>query len=1375
MKKRILSMLLLAVMIVTALPLAVLSVSAAEEEVVLTEEDYTALYVQNGLVSMYDFFRLNSYWGGSATLPVAPIFSDKYATADSRLSGTGGWIVVRRSHTYNGTYEGFTQSYSASTESWVNLRVPDGGQVVYATEAEAKAALAALDAAMKPAGYDYFVARNPMLDATYQKDVNAYRSQAASVLLGFRTFGSSELYINMPVVSALDYHDQDGAAQRIPFKFGPGYLQMDYHHGQSYLTYSAPSAKDGDVTVEITMTSGDGVYPTAPEQEHASYFIFGDVSLVKSAAGVYTSFRSYNGTGSRNFDDFTLAGDEYTPHKFALFLNRTRDGSSSIVTSRLVVDNEEKVAAGTAKDTTPDNVASILGFSSAANQRIYSIRVYSRQLTDAERAQNHFADLLKWYKIDPLVYTKLDDVVKADIAAEFASYEIGGDAAVRAEIEEKYVGIVNEVVYGELLVGDDSEACAAFHEVAMALSLDISGILVLNNGLRAQVYEVVNALPTAQKTNRAMVQGAVDNTINAILKAQYGPYLPQEVISYKDIYVKQDQLVTWVDLFAARPSDGNLYMDWSYPEETYNLRHWKEGTSSTWNPLKKRVKQESGEQHFRDTYVFRDSDDQNFSFGDIPDANWGHTNIRTYGDGRLICGKNNVLKLHTPNSQGSLTYEFVMAIQGAGSPNFQLDAFRLYTSANASQVKVSSISYYGYGGDVSQKEGALLNASPSNSYVKYTNSFNLAITIDRTVGNDTGHYYIKEYRTDANGNTLYSFPRTEITKLVRTSGNDYISRQEIDGAWYYTCTSKEYGTVVVFTENESGKPEYITVTEEGTQYLAFYAVVNGSVDETPIMYENAAGTREAYTGNGKVATTVKGPYLVNPPREVEQGTEGASPKISYAGMQTIGVHINGQRTAEVAGIPYTPGDIGWVGNGSDPTFFAVRAYACVLTQEELDQNHFADLAGYAGFDLSKYMLLSDAQRKTLHTAFAAYEVGGNRAAAIEAYEEQVSAMAYDFGSNSDAAKHFVEVCRAFALDTTALYPLSQVSRERVFQAFADVDPTASYLIPVLQKQLADAIAEELSAHYAAALGHSAIAFEGWQVRLTGALGLRALFSTNLVTVAELEARGIKVKTGVLTACADDADLDDLRAVISPSGEITLEEGGDITMAKGYWTGEETGAVIDGDIAYYTVDTLIPDDEPDFDERAFFYLGYVIVTDEAGETTVFFEETTTMNGRRSGDEMSLLALSETARDDYGIVYPNIQRVLNSVEEEVAYVSALVGGKGLFDYKLVSTGDPAALNAFQEMLAEKTAVRMQTILSSESAKYTEGLVYLGVADNVYGNGYYGISTVAGNIYLWHNSGAKIDDVLAFFSEILDSFAKDGKDIQLLDNHDYVRRVQ
>ena len=63
MKKRILAMLLLVVMLVSALPLAVLPTLAVEEEDKTYEEkDYNALYVQDGLAFAADFFRTNRYW-----------------------------------------------------------------------------------------------------------------------------------------------------------------------------------------------------------------------------------------------------------------------------------------------------------------------------------------------------------------------------------------------------------------------------------------------------------------------------------------------------------------------------------------------------------------------------------------------------------------------------------------------------------------------------------------------------------------------------------------------------------------------------------------------------------------------------------------------------------------------------------------------------------------------------------------------------------------------------------------------------------------------------------------------------------------------------------------------------------------------------------------------------------------------------------------------------------------------------------------------------------------------------------------------------------------------------------------------------------------
>ena len=78
MKKRLLSILLLVAMLVTAVPLAAISVLAADVEPQaagreFTEEDYNALYKQEGLLFWQDFFRLNSYWGAAAPeMPDAP-------------------------------------------------------------------------------------------------------------------------------------------------------------------------------------------------------------------------------------------------------------------------------------------------------------------------------------------------------------------------------------------------------------------------------------------------------------------------------------------------------------------------------------------------------------------------------------------------------------------------------------------------------------------------------------------------------------------------------------------------------------------------------------------------------------------------------------------------------------------------------------------------------------------------------------------------------------------------------------------------------------------------------------------------------------------------------------------------------------------------------------------------------------------------------------------------------------------------------------------------------------------------------------------------------------------------------------------------------
>ena len=70
MKTRLISFLLLLVLIVTSIPMSALSfVSFAEESegenttsMEMTEEQYNALYVQDGLIYSLDFYKLNEHW-----------------------------------------------------------------------------------------------------------------------------------------------------------------------------------------------------------------------------------------------------------------------------------------------------------------------------------------------------------------------------------------------------------------------------------------------------------------------------------------------------------------------------------------------------------------------------------------------------------------------------------------------------------------------------------------------------------------------------------------------------------------------------------------------------------------------------------------------------------------------------------------------------------------------------------------------------------------------------------------------------------------------------------------------------------------------------------------------------------------------------------------------------------------------------------------------------------------------------------------------------------------------------------------------------------------------------------------------------------------
>ena len=87
MKKRVLSLLLMLVMLVSAMPLLVFSTSAAAAE---KSYDYSSLYVTDGATLMVDFFTTNEIWiaeGAKETtaFPTSPVYGEDYANIDDRM------------------------------------------------------------------------------------------------------------------------------------------------------------------------------------------------------------------------------------------------------------------------------------------------------------------------------------------------------------------------------------------------------------------------------------------------------------------------------------------------------------------------------------------------------------------------------------------------------------------------------------------------------------------------------------------------------------------------------------------------------------------------------------------------------------------------------------------------------------------------------------------------------------------------------------------------------------------------------------------------------------------------------------------------------------------------------------------------------------------------------------------------------------------------------------------------------------------------------------------------------------------------------------------------------------------------------------------
>ena len=447
--------------------------------------DYDSLYVQDGLKSQIDFFKLNSYWGETVTLPEAP--ASQIGTVPVYRTDKE-WIVVRWNNTSKIAYYHLD---NITTDA-----VSNGATVphLFATQADAEAKAAALRTSTGNALWDAIPypgnAGENVTDA-YKELITAYKTAVNAQLAAFTVKGDYNFTLSSHGFSQRDWHDQSGKTQYAPYTYADGYLQMNSGHADNFLLLTPMMPTSGVLTGEYIVTSGEARSSTVNFMHTSDVTV--KLGKVDAGSTVFNGFSKYSGTfeetsSGRTFaTPYTAAISNITPYSLATVVDRG-DGSGALSAS-LYFNGMQIGATETTTDSSPStNIATQLGYSSANVQnRFYAVRYYDRALTAAEYAQNHFADLAKFYRLDVAMYDLLSDALRAELYAAVADFTLAEGTDPEAILEA--MAPVFHKAYDGIEIYEDADKNALFLELAELACLDLATIRNLDADARAAIAD----------------------------------------------------------------------------------------------------------------------------------------------------------------------------------------------------------------------------------------------------------------------------------------------------------------------------------------------------------------------------------------------------------------------------------------------------------------------------------------------------------------------------------------------------------------------------------------------------------------------------------------------------------------------------------------------------------------------------------------------------------------------------------------------------------------------------------------------------------------------------------------------------------------------
>ncbi len=1001
-------------------------------------------------------------------------------------------------------------------------------------------------------------------------------------------------------------HTATGDFQRVPFTPKAGYVS--FVRPLIYLNDAIPTT--GQLPQHYLEMSGFG--NTLPATALSHQLIFKANSLNSG------SFLQLHGTGfyvyaEGNIVQITKLGASSNPALSSrpelvkgqindfLFGYENNGGKN---TYGVAANGSDYVTTDIASPTV--NANNLLGFSSTTDMDLYAMRSYDHVLSAEEIAQNHFADLAKYYKLDITAYLNfLTEDQKANVRTRLADFDIGGDASVRAAVTAAYLNLLEELYYS-------AYADMPLHDVVLAAQQNPAILNALSAEKIATLTDAFTWLDLNYAWSGQVVRSVWDDALTSLwpdVELPVEATFTQE--QYNKHYARIDRLVNWFDFFAADPSYQQYLDPYNFDgtETEYEQHYFKPGeelpfVKAGWLGMRNEARTGGfypSERVFGDGYIsLKNPVYSNLSF-DAPTAPL----------------RDNAMPETDRLAYSDKTYEFVFSNFVGGGSVFMMDSIRtnIYQSWSGDELELRGVNEHKlYINDT----GAVVGGYLSNHTTVPTASFG----------------------SPAIGHTLYM----TLDKQEKTENGYYLVFKGADGK--YTSIEEitaEQAAAFAPGADLTVNAQFVSVTD--TAALAASGLAQDGL--TAEIYILRHLGRHTYTLG----------------MDLQQYTTG-----------TLINHGS-----------YTDS----LGSGATMHLYAIRSYDVVLTEDEMQQNHFIDLAKFYSLDITLYETMTEAQKQRLYDEMAPYYLADDAAAVKTAYKTALVEAIYGAENLGADVRAFLEQAAQLNIDTRLIMQMPEGIRADVISAWSGFAGTGTD-----EKILCGLLDEKLALYTDELLAQSAIQWMGYEVLLSELVengvtynaGIRAQFKFNKEAIELLISRGYTVKVGAKATLLENGAA--IERCVYENGEW-----------KPYY---EAGDRADYDRFYVTItfpSTMTDEKKLQAYAADFNYQGFIFL-EKDGQTQELYTDMTAENFQ---DAVSLRALYKHALENRLVNAPIVGQIVNTGYTASYLTDLKLRGVNIDQYTILYTEAYGLANAqkLQQEIATLTGILLPVVAMGTQA--------------------------------------------------------------------------